>query len=211
MCSFDICEADTEFDIPVKSYHLEHFVKKNQIVFEIQVLGLRGLQSVGILPVKKATMQFGFQQLLPAGTEVIAPNVHTDPGPAGANPTMNTLITTKMPLPEDRLLCPSMQVHVNDNILTGFVQPLIGNFVINLGEILFERNDNYMNEIEKLKKLSEDIKAHAEGLAIPDYHEEDKLKKQKEALDQKYQKGDDEYSVSAGSHRSGENDPFLAM
>ena len=66
-------------------------------------------------------MQFGFQQLLPADSDQIVPNVSTDPGPAGANPTMNTLIVQKMLLPKDRLLCPSMQVHVNDNIMTGFI------------------------------------------------------------------------------------------
>ena len=29
LCSFDICEADTEFDVPVKSYKLENFIRKN--------------------------------------------------------------------------------------------------------------------------------------------------------------------------------------
>jgi hypothetical protein len=35
LCSFDICEADTEFEVPVKNYDLSKFIKMNIIVFEI--------------------------------------------------------------------------------------------------------------------------------------------------------------------------------
>ena len=61
---------------------------------------------MGILPVKKATMKFGFSNLLPPSSEITVKNISTDPGPSGANPTINTLISNKMPLPEDQLLCP---------------------------------------------------------------------------------------------------------
>jgi len=44
-------------------------------------------------------------------------------------------------LPEDKLLCPQMTVLVNDNIMNGLVQPMIGNFNLPLGVILFDRND----------------------------------------------------------------------
>jgi len=74
-----------------------------------------------------------------------------------------------MPLPEDKLLCPQMTVLVNDNIMNGLVQPMIGNFNLPLGEILFDRNDMFSEEIEKLKRTAELIEELAKGLAIPDY------------------------------------------
>jgi hypothetical protein len=121
LVSFDICEADTEFKIAFSDLNLSKFITMNQILFEIQVLGLRNLQSVGILPVKKATMNFGFANLLPATSEITVKSIKTDPGPAGSDPTINTLISHKMPLPEDQLLCPALTVTVNDNIFNGHV------------------------------------------------------------------------------------------
>ena len=121
LVSFDICEADTEFKITKDNLNLSKFITMNQILFEIQVLGLRNLQSVGILPVKKATMNFGFANLLPATSEITVKSIKTDPGPAGSDPTINTLISHKMPLPEDQLLCPALTVTVNDNIFNGHV------------------------------------------------------------------------------------------
>ena len=70
LCSFDVCEADTEFEVPTSVYNLSKYIKMNQICFEIQVLGLRRLQSVGILPVKKASIKFGFSNLLPQGSDL---------------------------------------------------------------------------------------------------------------------------------------------
>lgn len=46
-------------------------------------------------------MKFGFSNLLPPSSEITVKNISTDPGPSGPNPTMNTLISNKMPLPED--------------------------------------------------------------------------------------------------------------
>jgi len=43
LCSFDVCEADTEFEVPTTVYNLSKYIKMNQICFEIQVLGLRRL------------------------------------------------------------------------------------------------------------------------------------------------------------------------
>ena len=76
-----------------------------------------------------------------------------------------------MPLPEDKLLCPQMTVLVNDNIMNGAIQPMIGNFNLPLGEILFDRNDDINREIEKLKICAESIENYAANKQdeIPDY------------------------------------------
>jgi hypothetical protein len=114
-------------------------------------------------------MNFGFANLLPVTSEITVKSIKTDPGPAGANPTINTLISHKMPLPEDQLLCPALTVTVNDNIFNGHVQPMIGNFVIPLGDILFEGNARTQNEIAKLLDLVAAIDGVVEQTAIPDY------------------------------------------
>lgn len=60
---------------------------------EINVLGLRALHSPGLLPVKKAYIDFGLKSLIPPGE--LAHNIEnkeTTPGPLGPNPTINTVI-----------------------------------------------------------------------------------------------------------------------
>ena len=46
---------------------------------------------------------------------------------------------------------------------------MIGNFVIPLGDILFEGNENTQYEINKLIDLVENINSVVENTAIPDY------------------------------------------
>ena len=74
-------------------------VKFDEFRIEINVLGLRGLVSSGLLPVKKAYVQFGLKTLVPpiAGNSVS--NVETQPGPFGADPTINTVVSFLMLLP----------------------------------------------------------------------------------------------------------------
>ena len=60
-----------------------------------------------------------------------------------------------MPLPVDKILCPSLLCTVNDNIFKGQFQPLIGNFMIHLGEILFDRNDLIQKRIDDLGEIAE--------------------------------------------------------
>lgn len=119
LISFDIVSPDHEFGISLDKIDLCHFIPQNYVSFEIQVLGLRNLQSIGILPVQKATLTFNFQNLLPPNHQYLVDNVSTDPGPSGANPTFITQIKHKVPLPIDRILCPSLQCVIKDNIFIG--------------------------------------------------------------------------------------------
>lgn len=59
---------------------------------EITILGLRSLQSVGILPVKKAYITFMLKSLVPPDNARAIDNISTQSGPTGANPTINTTI-----------------------------------------------------------------------------------------------------------------------
>ena len=55
--------------------------------------------------------------------------------------------------------------------MNGAIQPMIGNFNLPLGEILFDRNDDINREIEKLKICAESIENYAANKQdeIPDY------------------------------------------
>lgn len=83
------------------------------------ILGMRQLQSPGILPVKKAYIEFKYSGLVPPDSITI-PNVKTQPGPVGANPTINTTMCVNVPLPTDPLYCPRLTCFVYDNISLGF-------------------------------------------------------------------------------------------
>jgi hypothetical protein len=50
------------------------------------------LKSSGLLPVKKPTIKFHFNDLLPPKSDYHIEDFITQPGPSGANPTITTLI-----------------------------------------------------------------------------------------------------------------------
>jgi hypothetical protein len=96
------------------------------------ILGLRSLESPGILPVKKAYTQFNFSSLVPPNS-IALPDVKTHPGPTGPNPTINTTMKQTVPLPIDPLFCPRLTCFVYDNISLGWSQPQIGVFTLPIG------------------------------------------------------------------------------
>ena len=74
------------------------------------VLGLRQLQSTGILPVKKAFITFNVKNLAPAAFAL--QNIQTLPKASGPNPTINTAINFTVPLPVNQIFCPRMSCKV---------------------------------------------------------------------------------------------------
>jgi hypothetical protein len=65
LISFAIVEDDYNFKVPFKYVNLMETVQFDEYVIEINVLGLRDLQSMGFLPVKKAFIQFNLKSLVP--------------------------------------------------------------------------------------------------------------------------------------------------
>ena len=100
-------------------------------------MGLRELQSAGILPVKKAFIVFNLKSLVPPDDGAALENLRTQPGAAGSNPTINTLIKFNIGLPKDPLFCPRLQCTVYDYIFKGlFSQPMLGPFIIPIGDLI---------------------------------------------------------------------------
>jgi hypothetical protein len=94
--------------ITVKKVKLNENVASDEFQVDINVLGLRNLQSVGILPVKKAFISFHLKSLISPDEGRAIENIKTQPGPTGENPTINALISFKVPLPTSPLFCPKL-------------------------------------------------------------------------------------------------------
>lgn len=113
-------------------------VKMNEYGISLNILGLRGLQSPGMLPVKKAFLVFNIKSMVPPQLGNSLENIKTEPKMAGSDPTLNTLIEFNAPLPVETLFCPRLAVTAHDSIAMGVNQPIIGNFVIPVGDLMLE-------------------------------------------------------------------------
>lgn len=116
------------------------------------ILGLRNLASPGILPVKKAYISFNIKSLVPPGGPSVK-NVETQPQSPGSNPTINTTIKFNVPLPVDPLYCPKLTCTVFDYIFKGFSQPVIGVFVLPMGQLIADLTKERAVEIAEMRKV----------------------------------------------------------
>ena len=129
----------------------------------MNVLGMRGLQSPGILPVKKAFVKFNLKGLVPPTIGTNLANLKTEPTAPGPNPTISTLMKFQVPLPIDPLYCPRLSCQVYDCIYTGFSQPIIGNFTIPIGELMHDLKKERDTETAQLERMVEALDKIAKG------------------------------------------------
>ena len=99
---------DFNYKTPLNYVSLKDEVGFKDFTVTLNVLGLRNLQSVGILPVKKAFIVFNLKSLVPPDEGTTLDNIKTQPSAPGPNPTINTLLEFKIPLPDDPLFCPRL-------------------------------------------------------------------------------------------------------
>ena len=104
---------------------------------ELNVLGLRGLVSPGLLPVKKAYIDFLLKSMVPPMAASALTSVQTAPNAAGPDPTINSVISFSVPMPKDHLFAPRMSCRVYDKVFKGMSGQLIGVFTIPTGDIMF--------------------------------------------------------------------------
>lgn len=137
LASFCIAEEnDYKFKRPANDTKLLEMVEFQDQEVSINVLGLRSLVSTGLVPVKKAFIQFNIASLIPPQWGGAVENIKTLPGAPGPNPTLNTLIDFKVPLPLKRLFSPVLSCQVFDQLFHGFSQPQIGTFMIPVGSLM---------------------------------------------------------------------------
>ena len=125
---------------------------------DINVLGLRNLQSFGVMPVKKASIQFNIRSLLPPQNAEAVQNIKTHPKSAGPNPNILTMISFSSFLPKESDFCPTLACEVYDNIALGKLQPRIGSFVIEIGQIIEEQIHEKERMVVKGAQLIAEVK-----------------------------------------------------
>ena len=153
LCCFSIVEDDFSFYKSLDTVNLHENVAMREFQISMNVLGMRGLQSPGILPVKKAFVKFNLKGLVPPTVGTNLQNLKTEPNAAGANPTISTLMKFQVPLPIEPLYCPRLSCQVYDCIYTGWSQPIIGNFTIPIGELMHDLKRERDTETAALEKM----------------------------------------------------------
>lgn len=93
-------------------------------------------------------------------------NIKTEPKMAGSDPTLNTLIVFNLPLPQEELFTPRMSVTVYDSIAMGIKQPIIGNFVIDVGQLMRDLEKERQEEKDDLEHVLLQIKKMVMGEAV---------------------------------------------
>ena len=151
LVSFSVLSPEYEFAQSLYDIRLRPECEEYEIT--INVLGLRDLESPGILPIRKPFIKFILRSLLPPNRAHGIENIQTQPSATGANPTISTVIKFSVYLPSDPLYCPSLTCGVYDYIFKGNSQPLVGNFVIPIGNLQHFQDDLFKSEDEKTLRL----------------------------------------------------------
>lgn len=154
LVSFSVSAIDYNYMHPAKSVDLASRVEFKEMEISMLILGLRQLQSPGILPVKKAFIQFNLKSLVPPNSTAVQ-NIQTQPSAAGPNPTINTTMNVSIPLPTDPLYCPKLSSTVYDYIFRGWNQPMIGVFTIPIGQYMLDLKDERLRETEAIENINE--------------------------------------------------------
>ena len=163
LISFAIVEDDYSFQKSLEYVNLAENVEMREFQVSMNVLGMRGLQSPGILPVKKAFVNFNLKGLVPPTIGTNLKNLRTDPKAPGANPTINTLMKFFVPLPIDPRYCPRLSCQVYDTIFAGWSQPIIGNFTMPIGDLIHELKAERDAEIKALRTMVKTLDKVAAG------------------------------------------------
>jgi len=65
LCSFSIVPDDFQFKVPISYVNIQEYLEFKEYTIEVNVLGMRSLQSFGLMPVKKPFIKFNLRSLLP--------------------------------------------------------------------------------------------------------------------------------------------------
>jgi hypothetical protein len=110
---------DFRYKVPSEYLKLAEYLDFKEYNIEINALGLRNLESFGLLPVKKPFVKFNIRSLLPPEKAKAVSNVSTNPIDSGPNPNINTTVSFTIHLPSSSLYCPKLSCDVYDNMFKG--------------------------------------------------------------------------------------------
>jgi hypothetical protein len=148
-----VARDDYEFSTPAKYMKLSDYVPTKEYQLEINVLGLRQLESFGLMPIKKPFVKFRIKSLLPPEKAQAVTNVSTDPNANGPNPNINTMLTFNVQLPVEELYCPSLACDAYDYVYLGDNQPLIGTFSLPIGALKTQQEQDRIIDLEECDRI----------------------------------------------------------
>lgn len=194
LLSFYLIE-ESKTDLINKLNTLNISPESTNFTFEINVLGLRGLQSKGIIPVKKPYIIFDINSISSTSSNVSdksssqKESIKTEPKESGCDPNINTIVSFENFLPKEKVFTPIMECYVYDYILGGLGNSLLGVFELDISSIVNQTR----NEFEKVKSLCEKKLANKylgnalvrNSLRILDEKEKLELKKLGDVLEEK--------------------------
>lgn len=79
LCSFAMIADDANYMLKAESVNLGDNIRVGTFNIDINVLGLRQLESFGILPIRKPFIKFNIRSLLPPSRANAVTNIKTDP------------------------------------------------------------------------------------------------------------------------------------
>ena len=101
--------------------------------FEINILGLRDLKPLSLLPVKKAYIKFDMNTLNISGKpEDSLKNITTLPKDCGSSPTINSVVKFDLNLPKEEIFMPELQFEIYSHLFSEFINTLLGVFLLNV-------------------------------------------------------------------------------
>ena len=120
--------------------------------FEINILGLRDIKPLSMLPIKKAYIQFDMNSLNISGKKQDSlPVKKTQPKNKGSNPTINSAIKFDLNLPENEIFMPQLQCQVYDYIFSGMINPTLGLFLLNISHLIRDTNTQIDEDFKTIR------------------------------------------------------------
>ncbi|MCQ2816272.1 MAG: hypothetical protein MJ252_03300 [archaeon] len=131
---------------------------------EFNLLGLRELKPLSLMPVKKAYIKFDLNSLNCTGSsEDTQQPITTIPGDPGPNPTINSVFKFDINLPTDPTFVPELQCEVYDNLLSGMVKSLLGVFTLDIKKVI-RRSEQRIDDDLRAAKAATDSATMAKGI-----------------------------------------------
>lgn len=154
LASFSVLDESTEFppSIPrtLSVKRVPHYCK-------IKILGLRNLQSLGVLPIRRAFVKISLNSLKSIGqasAEVRLSDIVTEPKESGSSPNIGTVLTLESMINSDVKLMPVLTCNVLDSGILGFGKnKSIGAFEIDLGYFSLLYKSKLVLKLKKAQRI----------------------------------------------------------
>ena len=120
---------------------------------EINILGLRDIKPLAMLPIKKAFIKFDMNSLNVTGKkEDTLESKKTQPKDKGSNPTINSVMKFDIKLPKEDVFMPLLQCEVFDYLLSGLFNKSLGVFLLNMRRLIRITEKQIKEDMDKTKK-----------------------------------------------------------